>query len=522
PDLSIGRTGYDGQWRLTVPTPGLANIARPLGDPTTLKINEWLTNGEVLFEDDFIELFNPHNSPVDLSSLYLTDNPVTQPGKCRLGPLSFVAGEGFVVFSADGRDQPGHVDFRLSADGEMIGLFDVELNEIDKVIYRPQTTDVSQGRAPDGAESFKFFELPTPGVANPSIEAGSVSVSTLVPESTDKSVLVPTAEISQAWRTEFGFDDSDWIFGMGSPGGVGFESRSGYEALISIDLEAQMYNRNTSCYIRIPFTIEAVELARLTELTLKIKYDDGFIAYLNGAEVAKRNFSGTPVWNSNASASHSDSASVVFEDIDITQFIGNLKPGDNLLAIHGLNTSLTSSDMLISVELDASVTKADEGFPFISAMELLDGLRVTELMYHAAGGSNLDYIELHNISETILDLNGIRLGEGIDFTFSDMTLEPRRYVVVVDNLAAFRSTYSKGINIAGEYSGSLSNGGEEIVLKLPWPLEAAILRFEYSDTWHPTTDGGGSSLVIDDPLVHPATWSESESWRAAIPTPGRQ
>ncbi|MHC4146552.1 MAG: lamin tail domain-containing protein, partial [Planctomycetota bacterium] len=285
PDLSIGRAGYDGQWRLTVPTPGLANIAQPLGDPAMLKINEWLTNGEVLFEDDFIELFNPHNSPVDLSSLYLTDNPVTQPGKHQLGPLSFIAGEGFVVFSADGRDKPGHVDFRLSADGEMIGLFDAELNEIDKVIYGPQTTDVSQGRAPDGTESFEFFALPTPGIANPSIEAGSVSVTTLVPENADKLAMVPTQRIGQTWRRDVGFDDSDWIFGAGSPGGVGFESRSGYEALISIDLEAQMYSRNTSCYIRIPFAIEAVELARLTELALKIKYDDGFIAYLNGAEL---------------------------------------------------------------------------------------------------------------------------------------------------------------------------------------------------------------------------------------------
>ena len=79
---------------------------------------------------------------------------------------------------------------------------------------------------------------------------------------------------------------------------------------------------------------------------------------------------------------------------------------------------------------------------------------------------------------------------------------------------------STGINIVGEYSGNLSNGGEEIVLQLPQPLEAAILRFEYSDAWHPATDGDGKSLTIAEPLAHPATWSEPESWRAAAPTPG--
>jgi hypothetical protein len=192
-----------------------------------------------------------------------------------------------------------------------------------------------------------------------------------------------------------------------------------------------------------------------------------------------------------------------------------------MLAIQGLNASSTSSDLLISVELDAAITMPDDEFPFVSALELLDGLRVTELMYHAADGSNFDYIELQNISETTLDLYGVRFSEGIDFIFPDMTLEAGQYVVVVSDFTAFRSAYGRNINVAGEYSGNLSNGGEEIVLNLPWPLEAAILRFEYSDTWYPTTDGGGDSLVIYDPAAHPATWREFESWHAATPTPGR-
>jgi hypothetical protein len=104
--LSIGRIGYEGTWKLNKPTLGQENIAQPLGDPQTLKINEWLASGEVLFENDFIELYNPHPSPVDLSGLYLTDNPVTQPGKHQLGPLSFIAGQGFTVFIADNQNHP--------------------------------------------------------------------------------------------------------------------------------------------------------------------------------------------------------------------------------------------------------------------------------------------------------------------------------------------------------------------------------------------------------------------------------
>jgi hypothetical protein len=520
PDLSIGRVGNDGQWTLTVPTFGRANIAQPLGDQRALRINEWLTDGLVLFEDDFIELYNPQAAPVDLSGLYLTDNPITQPDKHSLGPLSFIGGDGFALFSADDSNQPGHVDFKLSSDIGMLGLFDSGLNQIDKVLYGPQTTDVSYGRVPDGGDNFEFLELPTPGIGNPSSGPAAVTTISLVPEDTDKSVLVPTEDIGEQWITEINYDDSAWEPVTGGPGGVGFERSSGYEDFISLDVEAQMYEENTSCYIRIPFSIGSNKPADFTELTLKIRYDDGFVAYLNGVEVARRNFNGTPEWDSRSSSSNSDSAAIVFEDIDISEFISDLKPGDNLLAIHGMNASSTSSDMLISVEVDGVITVAVNNSQYDYALALLDGLRVTELMYHAPDGNEFDYIELQNISDTSLDLTGVRFSDGINFVFPAMTLEAGRYVVVAGNTASFNSTYGTGINVAGEYSGNLSNGGEKIVLSLPSPLDAAILRFEYGDIWYPSADGDGSSLAINDPLADPAGWSEPENWHAATPSPG--
>jgi hypothetical protein len=166
PDLSIGRIGYNGIWHLTIPTFGQANIAQPLGNPDTLKINEWFTKGDVLYESDFIELFNPHPFPVNLGGMYLTDNPVTQPNKFQIGPLSFIDGQNFTVFIADDQNQSGHPNFKLSADGGMIALLDAQLNDIDTVIYEPQMTDVSQGRMPDGAHKFEFFEQPNPGLSN--------------------------------------------------------------------------------------------------------------------------------------------------------------------------------------------------------------------------------------------------------------------------------------------------------------------------------------------------------------------
>ena len=164
PNYSIGRVGYYKEWNLNIPSFGLPNIKAPLGNSEILKINEWFADGKVLFEDDFIELFNPQAHPVNLSGFYLTDNPVTQPNKHEIPQLSFISQEGYAVFEATGNNSPSEVNFKLSADGEIIGLFDEELNLINQVLYGPQTSDVSQGRSPDASGQYEFFELPTPGI----------------------------------------------------------------------------------------------------------------------------------------------------------------------------------------------------------------------------------------------------------------------------------------------------------------------------------------------------------------------
>ncbi|MHC4737062.1 MAG: PA14 domain-containing protein, partial [Planctomycetota bacterium] len=95
------------------------------------------------------------------------------------------------------------------------------------------------------------------------------------------------------WFTNY-FDHSNW---PGGTGGTGYETKPtsdpNYVGLLNIDVEGQMYddsgnpNANTSCYIRIPFTCGDAEY---NNMTLKVRYDDGFITYLNGREVARRVF----------------------------------------------------------------------------------------------------------------------------------------------------------------------------------------------------------------------------------------
>ncbi|MFZ0035145.1 MAG: lamin tail domain-containing protein [Sedimentisphaerales bacterium] len=527
-DYSIGRVGYGSVWKLTKPTFGSANIAQPLGDPYKIKINEWLANEEVLFDEDFVELYNPCNLPVDMSELYLTDNPVTQPTKQKLGQLSFAPPNGFAVFIADDVNAPGHLDFKLSADRGMIGLFDAERNEIDKVIYGPQTTDISQGRSPDGTDAFAFFELPTPHVANPAITT-IITNKTLVTENAAKKVLVPTGAISNNWKGGGYFDDSLWndgTFISGKTGGVGYERNPGdtinYTAFITRNVETLMYNKNGTCYIRIPFAVDANDINDFTAMTLRVRYDDAFVAYLNGQEIIRTSLvPATLAWNSLATNALS-SDSTAFVDFDISAYTNQLRAGQNILAFHGLNgQTSTSSDFLISAEVIGTITTTTTDDQLIQKLlTLVDGLRITEIMYHDPIGSDFDFIELQNISNEPLDINGVRFIDGIEFTFPAMLpLGSGEHVVVVGDLPSFVSRYGGGINVAGEYTGNLSNGGENIILQLPWPYDAAIMRFEYKDSWYPSTDGFGDSLTIRDPYAHPATWNKAESWQASPPSP---
>jgi hypothetical protein len=525
PDLSIGRVGYDDQWGLTVPTFGQANLAVPLGGQDSVVINEWLAKAQVLFTESFIELYDVSTDPVDLGGMYLTDGATTAPAANKIKPYSFMAGNGYAVFVANKSSDPGHVSFRLSSVSGTIRLFDSQAKEVDKITYGSQTTDVSQGRTPDGATKLEYFPLPTPGSANPGGQKTITTNLTLVPEKADKRVLVPTGAVSDDWKGGSGraFNDSTWKLVTGSPGGVGYERDTGYESLISLDLESWMYGsgKNNSCYIRVPFTLDANSLADVNELTLKMRCDDGFVAYLNGKEVARANFTGTPAWNSHADSAIESITSDFDEVVDISAFISSLRAGANILAIQGMNSGNTSSDFLISAELDAVLVRVEKQSSPDNNLNLLDGLRITELMYHAPQGNSLDYVELKNVGDKTFDLKGVRLSEGIDFTFPAVTLQPGAYTVVVADQTAFQSACGTSPSVAGQYDGDLSDTGEEIVLQLPAPYDAAILRFSYSNTWYPSTDGGGDCLVINDPVAPAVTWNQAPSWHAALPSPGR-
>jgi hypothetical protein len=115
--------------------------------------------------------------------------------------------------------------------------------------------------------------------------------------------------------------------------------------LIATDVQANLLNRNSSAYVRLPFTVS--NPAAFSSLTLRMKYDDGFVAYLNGTEVARRNSPAAPLWNAAATTSHPGSNVVVFEDIDVTSRLGGCKPAPMSLPFRP-EFSANDTDFLLS------------------------------------------------------------------------------------------------------------------------------------------------------------------------------
>ena len=141
---------------------------------------------------------------------------------------------------------------------------------------------------------------------------------------------------------------------------MGYEGGNGdYSDYFGIDVEDLMADSRTSVYLRVPFQVD--DPALVSALTLRMRYDDGFAAFLNGVPVASFNALGVLDHESAATGSHADALAVVFEDYDISDHIGSLLSGANILAIHGMNDEATSSDVLAEPVLEAAVVAGGDG-----------------------------------------------------------------------------------------------------------------------------------------------------------------
>ncbi len=173
----------------------------------------------------------------------------------------------------------------------------------------------------------------------------------------------------------------------------------------------------------------------------------------------------------------------------------------------------------------AVVTQPFTGTPTASQ----NALRVSEINFRPAPATtaellvlpglvagDFEFIELTNTGATTLNLDGAKFDEGIDFTFpAAYTLAPGARCLLVASQTAFEIRYGTGHPIAGEFQGSLDNGGER--LSIEDAVGEEVLDFTYDDDWFPVPTGQYRTLVTRttapafSAYSTPTTWALSET-----------
>jgi hypothetical protein len=145
-----------------------------------LVINEFLassvsccpdTDGGTAEYDDWIEIYNESDAPINIAGMHLSDNP-DDPFKFKVpdtnSEKTTIPAHGYLIIWADGDGSQGelHANFKLSAQGETVGLYYIDGRTIDERTFGAQSDDVSSGRSSDGSLTWTTFNTPTPGAAN--------------------------------------------------------------------------------------------------------------------------------------------------------------------------------------------------------------------------------------------------------------------------------------------------------------------------------------------------------------------
>ncbi|MGJ8726211.1 MAG: lamin tail domain-containing protein [Roseibacillus sp.] len=152
----------------------------------------------------------------------------------------------------------------------------------------------------------------------------------------------------------------------------------------------------------------------------------------------------------------------------------------------------------------------------------LANIVISKIHYHPIdepSPTSGEYLELLNISNQRVNLDGCQFTDGIIFTFDfpeGYLLEPGERCLLVRDEADFAAVFPSVSTslIAGSYSGALSNGGEQITLLDRDGIAIKDFTYDDAEPWPSVTDGSGPALVLVSPENNPNHGLPS-SWRAS-------
>lgn len=285
-------------------------------DASMLRITELVASNDDGITDfqgdhpDWLEIYNSGEELVDLSGMYLTDT-ASNLTRWQIPSGVTLAGGGYMVVFASNKNgvfagDELHTNFAFSAGGEFAALVGINgTTVIHQYSFPAQFEDVSYGVA-----------MQEVGAPTTLLTAGAAA----------KAILPTSSALGTAWR-EVGFDDSAWP--ISGPTGLGYENSPGSATSFASQIATQLPSGTSTAYIRIKFDLDS--LNDIGRLKLRMKYDDGFAAYINGVLVAEVNVPETLQWDSASAGTHDDALALVFQDFDISSAIPALRVGENVL-----------------------------------------------------------------------------------------------------------------------------------------------------------------------------------------------
>lgn len=306
--------------------------------------------------------FNPNDGTNDSFRLTASNNPVS-------GLVDFSAAVVFrtstngVGTATQWYSNTGLVDGEIGGMTEDWGMVLTSAGEIGAGIGNPDVTVYSNTGHADSIAHIAVlsrkgdtFSLSIDGgeayVGTGSAAARAVSAITFGCIQTNINYLVGDIAEVQLYNGALDADAAHALAGqLGDKYGISIDPDR-YDSLLGIDLESTMPGAATTALVRVPFNVS--DISSYDKLWLAAQYDDGFIAYLNGTEIARRNFGGTGTYTSTSSEQRLDTDAVNIETIDISQHLGLLTAGANVLAFRVLNSSLGDPDLLLVPQLIAA------------------------------------------------------------------------------------------------------------------------------------------------------------------------
>ena len=517
-NVSIGRD-KNGTWKLLhQPSPGKSNdIPRLTATASSISINEWTSNGN---GDDWIELHNTSNLPVNMGGNYLTDDlSLFGRTKFEIPELNFIDAGGFVKWIADGDLSKGadHLNFSIASLGEPIALYSPSKSLIEKVQVTQTSSGESQGRLPDGANNIVTFSTTTtPGKSNyKPIESLAIN-----------EVLT---------HTDPPYEDAIEFLNLGDE---------------PLNLSKWWISNSQS---------------NLKKFQIP---DETTIQPLDTLAFYEGQFNPTPGTDLSFALNSSQGDQVILSATDLSgeltgyRIIVEFEAAENSISFGRIKTSIgdqfvTLEKPTFGVNNPSSITAFRQGNGSENSSHKIAPIVIHEIMYHpaplplGAGTPNDEFIELKNITNQTVKLydplnpeNTWRFDGGIKYEFPlGSELNSNTYALLVefnpakeqDKASRFIKRYNipEDTKLFGPMRGNLSNGGDSIKLLKPDPPQGIdredagyvpyilVDKVDFKDAlpWPIEADGLGATLQRKSAIVF---GNDPINWKASAPNPGRE